>query len=346
LAVGLFAVFVLLVTVWKVTESKARQAREATVAEFLRTADAAEKAKRPDRALSEIEAVIAFLKSHDSTDTSKLDELKQRRDLLSVREAEARIESAANRDPNTALGELLTLQARARTDRALDSLSTTIRLAIDSARRRRVEADFDLARKATTDNRPFDAIHLVEQAVATAEKLDQTPRQAALETAETILKPIVARRGVIIQQQPGQFALGSVTLYETGLVPILADALKKQGYAPKPLKGPIQVFWDQYAPVRLDFQITEVLGSTYLQSLNRTSEITSNIVFHRGAEILWQNRMTTRTQVPIPIQSAFAASRLAVSDKRSTESERLLHENAKSTLFEQVAKTVRAVPPL
>ena len=60
--VAVLALLVAVVAWSKVSTSRSHAARDATLESLLASADAAEKARRPDRALSEIEAALALLR--------------------------------------------------------------------------------------------------------------------------------------------------------------------------------------------------------------------------------------------------------------------------------------------
>ncbi len=344
--VALLALAIAFVAGSKYIESRGRSSREATLAEFIRTADQAEKLGRVDRALSEIEGALAYLRQGDRRASDRLADLRRRRDSLSIREAESRIVSAAKQEPDAAVGQLLTLQARARTDRTLDGLTTTILAAIDAARRRQVEADFAAARRARDEGRPFDALTLGERALGVADKLDANTARSAMAESDSILGPIVARMGVIVVQLPGTYSVGSVEAYDKTLAPILVDVLRRKGYVPKPPKGSARTIWDQHAPYRCEFRVAEAQGMFYLQSKNRVSEITANLSLLKGREAFWQVVMSGRTQVPLPDLSAYVGSRIAVSERRNPDVERMLYDNARASLMEQLGATVRGMPPL
>jgi hypothetical protein len=342
--VGLLAIVVAIVAGSHYLASQGRSSREAVVAEFLHAADAAEKSGRADRALSEVEAALAFLEPTEPAGSPRSIELRRRRDGLSIREAEARLAASPGMEASTAVGSLLSLQARARTDRALDGLTSTIHDAIDRARRRQVEADLAAARKASDDGRSFDALTLGERALVVADKLDAVSSHAVIAEAELILGPIVSRIGAIVVQRPGQFSLGSGESYDKLLGPVLTDALRRQGFAPRPSRGPARGLWDRHARYRLEFHLAESQGAIYLQSKNHTSEIAASLALINGDQTVWQTQVIGRTQVPLPNLAAYVGSRMAVSDHRSPESERLLHENARSVLLEQVAQRIRVLP--
>ena len=243
-----------------------------------------------------------------------------------------------------AVGDLLSLQARARTDRALDGQTTLILKAIAVARGRQVEADLASARKSAGEGRPFEALTIGERALLVADKLEGPAGRAAIARAETILGPIVARFGAVIVQRPGLYSLGSADAYDKAVGPTLDDTIRRQGYAPRPTQGPSRFVWDRHAPYRLEYQVTETRGGFYLASKNHTSEITMSLTLTKADRTLWQTRVLGRTQIPLPNLAAYVGSRMAVSAHQSSESERLLYENARSVTLEQVGPRVRSLP--
>lgn len=344
--VGLLAVVLAILAGWGTIASRGRAARVATLDEFLRAADDAESARQPGRALAEVEAALAYLRS-EGTDLVRpegLDEIRRRRDGLSVREAEARVAAAAGRPPDDAAGDLLSLQARARSDRALDPLAPTIREALDGARRRQVADGLAGALRARDDSRPFDTLALAERALVVADKLDADAFRAATAEAEGLASPIVGRIGVIVDQAPGQYTLGSAEAYDIGLGARLADALRRIGYAPRPPSGHLRPLWDRLAPARLSFRVGESQEALYLQSPSRLSEIVASLALTRGPSTPWQDRVTARTRVPLPDLPAYIGGRLAVSDHRNPETERRLYEDARVQVFDMVTLKARGIP--
>ncbi len=344
--VGLLALLITILAVSKYVSSQNRAARESALNEFVRAADTAEKSGQNGTALVEIESALAYLKKCDAPDRDQVAELKARRDRLSLREAEARLEAAAKLEPAAAVGDLLLLQQRARTDRALVGIAPAISDALDSARRKQVNGEIAGARKAAEEKRPLDAIALFESALTIADKLDPQTFRATMAEAESILGPILGLRGVIITQQSGQFTFGSSESYSNQALPYLIDGLRQQGYMPRPSKGPAAVLWDRFAGQRLEYQPSEAFGVLYLQSQNRISNVNVRINFKRGGATVWHTNLSLRTQVPLPDRSAFVGSRLAVADRRSSEAEKILYDDAFASFLAQITPALKGVPAL
>ena len=341
--VGLLALLVAVVAWSKATASRERATRDATLDALIASADAAEKAGRPDRALSEVEAALSLLRPDDPGCVGRLGELTARRDALSVLEGEARIAMSSTAEPDSALGDLLSLQARARKDRALAPLVPALLRAIQSARRRQADAALDAARSAAEGNRPLDALAAGERALAVADRLEGDASRAVAAGAEGLMAPILARLGVVVVQQPGKFTLGSAASYDTALGPILAASLRRRGYAPRPPTGPARALWDRHAARRLEFQVVEAPGVLYLQSQNRLTQVVTSLALVRGSEIFWQANVTARTEVPLPDLGAHASGKIAFADK-DLDMEHRLYENARLSALDRVAMHLRALP--
>ena len=342
--VGLLAVLVAVVVATKVSSSRGRAARDATLDVLLASADAAEKSGRPDRALSELEAALALLRSAEPACDGQVEGLTVRRDALSAREAEARIAAAASAEPDAAVGDLLSLQARARKDRALEPLVPAILGAIDAARRRQAEAALAAARKALGEGRPLDALAAGERALAVADKIEGPSARSIADEAEALMTPVLARLGVVVVQIPGKFTLGSPSSYDAALGPIFVDALRRKGYAPRPASGPARALWDRHAARRLEFQVVESHGVLYLDSQNRLSLIAASLTFAKGGATLWNDTVSARTRVPLPDLPAYTSGRIAFADRRDLDMEHKLYEDARFLTHEQVAFHLKALP--
>jgi hypothetical protein len=341
--VGLLAAIVAIVAWSKVSSSRSHAARDATLESLIASADAAEKAHRPARALSEIEAALALLRQDDAGCGDRLDELTARRDVLSVREAEDRLATARTAGPDADVGDLLSLQARARTDRALEPLVPTILRAVDAARHRQAEAALAAARRALAESRPLDGLAAGERALAVADKLTGEPARSIAAEAERLLAPVLRRLGVAVVQLPGKFTLGSDASYDGALGPILVDGLRRCGFAPRPAAGPAAALWDRHAERRLEFHVAESRGVRYLESQNRITQIITSLTLARGSTTLWQGAVTARTHVPLPSLSAHASTRIGVAN-RDLDMEHKLYEDARASTLDRVATQLRGLP--
>ncbi len=254
-----------------------------------------------------------------------------------------RIAVARTAGPDAAVGDLLSLQARARTDRALEPLVPTILRAVDAARLRQGEAALAASRRALDEGRPLDGLAAGERALAVADKLSGEPSRSVATEAERLMAPVLARIGVVVIQLPGKFTLGSESSYDTALGPILVDALRRRGFAPRPASGPAAALWDRHAARRLQFQVVETRGVRYLESQNRITQIITTLTLTRGPTTLWQGAVTARTQVPLPSLSAHASTRIGVAN-RDLDMEHKLYENAWASTLDRVATQLRGLP--
>jgi hypothetical protein len=341
--VGLLAALVAVVAWSKVSTSRSHAARDATLESLIASADLAEKAHRPDRALSEIEAALVLLRQDDAGCGDQLHELMARRDALSAREGEARIAAAAKAAPDAAVGDLLSLQARARTDHALEPLVPTILQAVEAARLRQADAALAVARRSLDEKRPLDALAAGERALAVADKLSGEPSRSIAAEAERLMGPVLGRLGVVAVQLPGKFTLGSEASYDAALGPIIVDALRRRGFAPRPASGPASALWDRHVARRLEFHVAESRGVLYLESQNRITQIITTLTLVRGTVTLWQGAVTARTQVPLPALSAHASTRIGVAG-RDLDMEHKLYEDARATTLDRVASQLRGLP--
>jgi hypothetical protein len=344
-SVALLAAIVAILVGSRVVATRSHAVRESTVAEILDSADLAEKSGRTSQALSEVEAAITLLRASPSEESDRLSELTRRRDRLSVREAEERLAASARLEPSDAVGDLLTLQARARRDPALGSMTSAISAAIEAARSRLVQADLDAARSALDGGRHLDALALGERALVVADKLGAESSKAAVAEAEALMAPILGRIGVIVVQTPGQYTLGSAEAYDASLGPIIGEGLRRQGFAPRPPRGPAKALWDRHAAYQLNFQVHEAQDSLYLQSKSRVSAITASLTLSNASGTNWSTRITGKTQVPLPDLPAYVGSRLAVSDHRDPDTERRLYENARTSMLDMVGFNLKGIPP-
>jgi hypothetical protein len=344
--VAVLAVIVAAVSATRIVASRSRAARDASLEEILRAAETEERAGRTYRALSEVEAAITFLRPSEPAGSERLASLARRRDALSVIEAERRLAAAETAAPDAAVGDLLSLQARARADRAIDALTPVIQRAIEAARRRQVAADLASARRARDEGRPLDALSLAVRALTITDKLesDRNSAHAAEAEASALLAPILEQIGVVVVQLPGQYTIGTPDSYESTLGARAVDALRKQGFAPRPPTGPARPLWDQHASYRLEFQLVETQPSLYLQSKSRVSEIKAVLCLRRHGQAIWTEQITGRTQVPLPDIAAFQASRLAVSDHRDPDTERRFYDNARRAVLDAIDIKLRVLP--
>ena len=123
-----------------------------------------------------------------------------------------------------------------------------------------------------------------------------------------------------------------------------SDALRKAGYLPRPTTPSWDDLWSTLAPCHLTVEVRERQDDTYLQSLNRLSQLESSVTLSVRGQKVWHETHNARTQIPMPGLSAYQASRLAVGSHRSPEFERLLYENARANLIDRLGATSGTCP--
>jgi hypothetical protein len=329
----------------RVASSRWHSADEDALAKMLDTSVEAEKAGRLGDALVEVQSALARASRMKPPPTC-LDALKQRRDVLSVREVEAQLArlDGASGDLATAVGRALTLQARAVRDPALGGLATSIEATLERLRQAWAEADAVEAAKAFDEGRLDRAMELCERQHRTADELPAASRRRSQAEAAALARRVIERHGIIVEPVKGAFTLGSPDSYATLLRPVLLDGLRLRGYLPRPARPVWPEIWTDAAPFRITFDVVEHQDETYLQSPNRVSRIDGKLALARGGSAFWHDAPGAHTQVPLPGLPAYQASRMAVSAHRSPDFERLLYDNARAGLAERIGIALRNVP--
>lgn len=321
------------------------------LAVLLESSREAEKAGRLGEALYEIEGALSVARALRPP-PSNLEELNRRRDTLALREAKAQVAALASvssgtaADPARAVGTALTLLARAAKDPALSGLVDAIRLELDRHRESWSRADMLSAAQALEEGNPSGALQLCRRAFDTARALDSAPRKDLLDEAEALARRVIERHGVVIQPPKGHFTLGSPKSYAELLNPLITSALVGQGYVLR--TGGSGTAWDELwnstAPYRVTLDVTERQDDTYLSSPSRLTHIDAKLILWRKQTPLWSQSPNAASQVPLPGLPAYLASRVAATDKRNLECERLLYEDARSSLIGRLGENLRHLP--
>jgi hypothetical protein len=311
----------------------------------------AESAGRLSEALLELETALVKARGMNPPPPD-LAPLRARRDALARREAVARLEAlespgpatAPGADPGREVGEALTLQARARKDAALAGLEGRIAAAIDRLRARWSEADVAAALAAVNAGSPARALELCDRADRTAGLLSQDELARARAAARNAAARVIAGFGAVIEPIQGHYTLGSPRSYEAELFPLIRDALTRRGYLPRPAGDAWDDLWSSTAPYRFTLQVAELQEDHYLGSPNRVSRVETTVVLNCGDSRLWYDNPKGLTEVPLPRMPAYLASRVASSEHRSAEFEKLLYESARERLRERVTAALKTLP--
>lgn len=333
---------------YRAARSRWSSRRAEELSQLVASSREAEKAGRINEALATLEGALHHAGQSGGSPVG-LDGLRARRDVLSVRDAERRLDAlespAYDADPAQGVGQALTLRARAARDPALEPLVGRIDAAVDRHRLRRAEADAAGAREAEAANQPVRAMDLCDRQYRTAGDLPSPLRLRWQTDAEERVGRIVARQGAVVEPVRGQFAVGSPADYTTLLFPVVNEQMRKAGYLPKPAASRWGGLWEAGAPYRVKIEVAERQDDTYLGSANRLSEVEATITLSRRGAPVWRQTHKARTQVPVPGLSAYQASRAAVGDRRSLEFERLLYDDARTNLLDRLGSNLRHLAP-
>jgi hypothetical protein len=311
--------------------------------ELIASADDDVRAGQFDQALAAIQSALVEAGRIEPLDTARIEELRRRRDLLARRGAETRLAALADLDPRRATDEARALLTRVRKDPALSGLDGAVQEQLDRARVRSVESDLAGARHALA-SRPAQALALCERLAETALELPRDVRDRTLAEAEAVVSEVIEQQGAVIEPLRGSFTLGSAPGYTTVFEPAFAEALRDHGYVPRPSKTSWGTLWDTLAPFRASIEIAESQPETYQQSRNRISLIEVRLALYRDGAPIWQHLLVGQTREALPRLPAYQASRIAVSDHRSLEFERLLYDDAHAQVIEKTPPALRTIP--
>ena len=315
-----------------------------------RLIDSSREAERQGRyaeALATIEGALTLAGGQSSAHCD-LSELRRHRNDLARTEAEARL-VAIETDPKPvdvgrSVGLALTLRARFQKDEALRGLGDRIEHTLESLRLEWAESDGRSSVKAFDAGKFDQAIQLSEHQHRTADELSKQDRDRLQQQSRTLAARIISRFGVVIGSVQGQFTMGSGSAYDGMIRPELKTALQERGYLPKPVESSWDDLWNTLSPFQVTLVVVEIQNEVYLQSPNRLSQIEARLSITCRGQRHWSDIFTGKTQVPLPKISAFQASRLAVSDHRSAEVERVLYQNACEILRERFQLSLRNMP--
>ena len=340
-----FAVVALLSMVAiRVIGGKVRSGREQVLTELLASADEAESYLRLGDALREIEAALAHARSTGLDDPDRVDDLVQRRDRISLKEADSRLAGVDALPPDSAVGESETLSRRAEKDTALAPLVEAIGAKLDQSRVRRAKSELAEARRAFDNGQDPEAFaaaaRLHDHAGGIGEPLAESFRLDAL----SILENAVGRTGVALPPVDGRFVAGSAVDYETRLREHRAEVFRSRGYFPQPRSSPWSHLWDEKAPFRSTVHLVETREELYLQSRNRTTQVDGTFEVEHEGRVVWKTRVVARTRSPLPNLPAYLAGHLATAGRHDPEAERRFHDDAVLQFVEQAARNLRATP--
>lgn len=343
-AAGL-GILILSLLTWLLIRTKARADHEREVGTLLESAESAANSGRFDVALFETEAALARMRSFEEKPTERIREVERRRNDISKREVQSRLQTLRDLPPASAVGACLTLQERSRIDPALKELSHAIHEALEASRLRLALDELVRGRGLLKASKPAEAFEVGDSVAKLVELLPRGERAAIRERSEALLRDVVAAFGVVPFALQGQYTLGSMERYQAALLAMSVEALKRKGYFPPPPKTTRRDLWDAVAPFQMRLIVRESQTGFYLQSHDRVSLIELQASLVRSGRDLWVSLIVGRTRVPLPNLPAYLASRLAVSDRRDPEVERRLYDDALDQIRDQFGPKLRGLPP-
>jgi hypothetical protein len=313
---------------------------------LMESSRAEEDSGRLEAALSELEAAVAFAHKLDPPPPC-LGELESRRASVSNREAREQLSKLSAYQPNArdepaqSLGRALTLQARTSKDPALSNLREPVAALLERLRTQWASVDARASEQALEEGQPERAMSFCIRMQEATEDLANPIRTELRGQAHSLAERIVSRHGIVIEPVTGEFTLGSPESYASLLRPSLYQELQKHGFLPRTRTTPWDDLWLSHSRYRVTTVIKEHQDDVYLDSMNRITIIDSRLSVLDGSQVLWYEAPIGRTQVPLPGIPALMAGRMAASDHRSQEFEKLLYNNARDALIERLAYNLR-----
>ena len=343
-AVVLMALALVGVAASKMIGSRVQNDRESVLTALIASADQAEGAHDHAAALYQIEAAVVQARSMGLKDQDRLTLLIQRRDQASLRDVQARLEAVDALDPDRAVGEALILEAKARRDQALAPLADSIAETVNRARVRQAETDLAIARKAFDAGQGLQAFTAADRLYQRADRLPDPQAKRFLADAQGVVEAAIGRYGVTLPAATGRFLSGSPESYALAFDHHWREALEARGYLITTKNSPWITTWEKLAPFQASCRVVETQEEFYLQSKNRTTQIEAFFELTYQGKRAWQSRVLKQTRQPLLDLPAYQAGRLATSDHRNPEVERMFYDDALKSLIGQAAKNLRALP--
>ncbi|MDR3617800.1 MAG: hypothetical protein P4L85_00475 [Paludisphaera borealis] len=340
--VGFVAVALVSTAAMQLILSQERAARAHTINKLIAASEAHEQAGRFDMALLDLDTALEYLPSAVPAHANDRKTLRDRRRSLALRDVQSMILQLAERDAS-ALGDWLNVQARVGADHDLGTLGNEVRAKFLAALHRWIDVEEAAARSAVVSQRPVDAVAHCTTAAGVAIHLPPDDKQAVLRRLSAIVVPLIERRGVVIDKPSGEFLLGTEAGYDKSMRPVMIKALGDKGYLPAAPTTPWRDDWAR-APYRLTLSIHERQEGNYMATQNRLTRIEARISFSQQGREIWKSTPNARTTVPLPSLPNFISTRLALSDARLPEVEKMLYENAQAMIGDKFKAALAAIP--
>ncbi|WP_165074513.1 paraquat-inducible protein A [Paludisphaera rhizosphaerae] len=316
-----------------------RAARLRTVERLIDSSQAHESAGRFDLALIDLDSALTVAPA-TGVELDDPDKLHGRRRDLARRDVESVLGKLAADDRPKSLGSWLDLIARVGADHDLEPVRTDVQARFDSALSHWID---DAADRAVRELDPSTALAICRDGDDLALHLPSPARKPAQDRFRAIVAALVDRCGAAIDEAPGEFVVGAKAGYDRIFRPMILETLRLKGYLPPPTEPRWADLWTN-PPYRFTFAVRERHEGTYLGTQNRLSRIEARLsLTDRGREI-WMTAPNARTIVPVPNLPSYLAGRLALSQDRVEEAEKLLHDNAFSQIRDRFQLSLKNLP--
>ena len=338
---GLASLVVAALGLGRLARDHGRRSRASGLAEVVGSMGDAERGGNWARALTEAEAALSMIR--DGAEPPRgLDPLSlaRRRDRFSIRDLDIRLAAAvAEPEAARAVGECLTLWARAATDPALADRPAPIAAELV----RRAEAELMSARSALAAAEPAAAFAAVERAMAGLAPLPASIAAASRDAAAEIATRVVDRHGIAVEGIRGTFTLGTPADYEADLVPLLAEAFRRTHRLGRPRAGPFRHLWDERAPARLRIKLDERREGRYEDTPHHYTRISAELSLESAASPTWQTTAGGRTRRSL---GSLGVGRAGMQTQADDSVEHRLYDDARQALMDQIAAKLRELPGL
>jgi len=318
---------------------------ERSIQQLLESSRRHESAGRLTDALLELDAALELAGKSDDPVLGALDEQRHRREDLARRDARSIADrlNHAGTSPFP-LGDWLNLLTRAEHDPDLKGMVPEIRDLFQVSLERAIAAELASARKLMDTGRIVPALDAADRSDTLIKHLAPSAAARVRRDADDFVSQLLSRHGVSIELPEGEFTFGSQSAYVKEFLPLLVHGLEAKGYLPYRESSPWKAMWD-HAQYRVHLKVVEQLEGNYLSSANRLTRIVAHLTLSSRGELKWQTSPTARSTVPLPKLSALLASRVAASDHRSEDFERMLYTEARGHIDEKVSFALNNMPP-
>ncbi len=320
-------------------------AQQRSINLLLESSKANEADGRLDQSLIDLDTAIELARKAGPAYLARIDDWAGKRAGLARREAQAVIDRLNNSAPSSfPVGHWLTLIARAEKDPDLTPLAALIHDQFLAAANREIDSDLAAARRSAERGEALRSFNFCERIVGLADHIAPEKGAAVRTATESLVKQLIAKHGVIIEQPQGHFVFG-VQSYVSQIVPSVTKAFESKGYLPYRPSAHWQNEWKQ-AKYHASIVVSEQLEGNYLSSANRLTRIEVRLTVRstdQGAPV-FQTSPTARSTVPLPNLPMYLSNRLAMSGERTEGLEKLLYDDARGKIDGKLAYSLSNMP--